>query len=748
MRSPSSTVTAHLPRLVVAGFCLFAFTCVASATDFVAPRAFPAGKGANFGIAVADFNHDGNLDTAVFAYTGSGENVNVIMGNGNGAFQAPVSYAVGSNPQQMLTADFNHDGYADIAVSTYSGEQILINNGDGTFQPAVTYNAFGVGTVADFNGDGNLDIAVTEYDDAFTDYVDVMLGNGDGTFQAVKQYKGGACAYQAAAGDFNHDGKIDLVLANGGCGSGSETNQFTVLLGNGDGSFQPPVAYADNAPPYQVAVGDFNRDGNLDVAVVLNAGTNVRNGEVDIYLGNGDGTFTKSKAFPSSSDFGGVIVTDFNNDGFLDIATAGESVSLLLGNGDGTFRPATNYQPTAGFAAMAAGDFKNNGMADVVTVGEGMISLLLDQPGGALHAAKSYSSGVYPANAALADFNGDGANDVVTAGTPLQGQKANAEVSVLFNSGQQGVFRRPGITTILPGTLNTPGFVATGDFNGDHKQDVAVSIRETGGNEYVTILLGKGDGTFTIGSSYEIAAGSEPQPILIADLNHDGILDIAAGCGYTVCILLGHGDGTFAAPQAYAAGGNSFSSIAGLAVGDVNGDGKLDLVATNSQNLESGLIAILLGNGDGTFAAPVTYKDRNESAGVVLADFNGDGNLDIAVADNVIDNPSAVLGVLLGNGNGTFQAEKFYEAGSALLSTYAGTLAVADFNADGNLDIAMPTNFEFSVLHGKGDGTFGVPVVYGGSGLVVAVGAVTSKPGPDAVLVDGLTTVYLNNLDQ
>jgi hypothetical protein len=746
MRSPSPTSIAPTVRTLAASLFLLTAALSAGASDFVAPRSFAAGTGANFGAVTADFNHDGKLDTAVFAYTGSGENVNVIMGNGNGTFQAPVSYAVGGNPQQMLSADFNHDGYPDIAVSTESGEQILINNGDGTFQSAVTYHAFGVGAVADFNGDGNLDIAVTEYDDGASNYVDVMLGNGDGTFQTVKKYKGGPCAYQAAAGDLNHDGKIDLILANGGCGSGPQQNQFTVLLGNGDGSFQAPVAYSDTASPYQVAVGDFNRDGNLDIAAVVNLGSGgLNNGEVDVYFGNGDGTFTKGRTFPTASYFGGVIVADFNNDGLLDIATAdGGNVSILLGDGDGTFRPTTYYQPAAGFGYMAAGDFKNNGMTDIVTVGNSQISLLLDQPGGTFHAAQNYQGTPYSDNAVLADFNGDGLNDMVSAGTVVKGQNSNTAVTVLLNSGQQGRFKAQPVLTPITSEVNQPIFVAAGDFNGDHKTDVAVSLRNLNGNAYVTILFGNGDGTFTAGASYQVSSGYSGESILAIDLNNDGILDLVVGCGYNICVLLGHGDGTFGAPQSYSGTGNVYESVSGLAIGDVNHDGKLDIVASCL-----GIIQILLGNGDGTFQPPTSYSSSHSKTtyGVALADFNGDGNLDIAVANNVTGGNGSTVGVLLGNGDGTFQAQKNYGTGSSP-SSNGFNIAVADFDGDGKLDIAIPISSQLCVLHGKGDGSLGPPTTYGGEGISIAVGVVTSKPGPDLIVTGAVTTVYLNSRDQ
>jgi hypothetical protein len=383
-------------------------------------------------------------------------------------------------------------------------------------------------------------------------------------------------------------------------------------------------------------------------------------------------------------------------------------------------------------------------MTDIVTVGNSQISLLLDQPGGTFHAAQNYQGTPYSDNAVLADFNGDGFNDMVSAGTVVKGQNSNTAVTVLLNTGQQGHFKAQPVITPITSVVNQAIYVAAGDFNNDHKMDVAVALRSLSGNGYVTILSGKGDGTFTTGASYQVSSGYLAEPILAMDLNHDGILDLVVGCGYNICVLLGHGDGTFGAPQPYSGTGNVYESVSGLAIGDVNHDGKLDIVASCQ-----GIIQILLGNGDGTFQPPISYSSSHSKTtyGVALADFNGDGKLDIAVANNVTGGNGSTVGVLLGNGDGTFQAQENYGTGSSP-SSNGFNIAVADFDGDGKLDIAIPISSQLCVLHGKGDGSFGPPTTYGGEGIAIAVGAVTSKPGPDLIVSGAVTTVYLNSRDQ
>ena len=170
------------------------------------------------------------------------------------ALGAPSSYSVGINPNSVAVGDFNGDGKLDLAVANSFDNfvSVLLGKGDGTFQAAVNYGT-GSGplsvAVGDFNGDGKLDLVVTN---AFDNNVSVLLGNGDGTFQAAVNYGAGSAPNSVAVGDFNGDGKLDLAVANNG------SNNLSVLLGNGDGTFQAAVNYSAGKGPYSVAVGDFN----------------------------------------------------------------------------------------------------------------------------------------------------------------------------------------------------------------------------------------------------------------------------------------------------------------------------------------------------------------------------------------------------------------------------------------------------------------------------------------------------------
>jgi len=280
----------------------------------------------SYSVAVGDFNGDGKLDLAVADYNTSA--MGVLLGNGDGTFQAQIGYATGTFPHGVAVGDFNGDGKLDLAVANSGSNNVsvLLGNGDGTFQPAVNYStgsAPGSVAVADLNGDGKLDLAVANNG---RNDVSVLLGNGDGTFQAAVSYPTAAQPLSVAIGDFNGDGKLDLVAANG------SSYNVSVLLGNGDGTFQPHVDYATGQYAASVTVGDFNDDGRLDLAVAVSCVSCATGGIVSIMLGNGDGTFQAHVDYTAGNGAYSTAVGDFNGDGKLDLAVAnlsGNDVSVL-----------------------------------------------------------------------------------------------------------------------------------------------------------------------------------------------------------------------------------------------------------------------------------------------------------------------------------------------------------------------------------------------------------------------------------
>jgi hypothetical protein len=338
--------------------------------------------------------------------------------------------------------------------------------------------------------------------------------------------------------------------------------------------------------PVSVAVGDFAGKGKPDLAIVQFYN------QVDILLGNGDGTFIPASGSPmvlpplplneGASPYTMFIITgDFNNSGKLGLAVLNATdgfIPILLGNGDGTFTPsnAPAYSPGLGLNTLAAADFLGNGNLDLTVTASpnGPLNILLGCGDGAFNQA------------------------------PIPGE----------------------------GYLPTSSMAAVGDFNGDGKLDLAVtSAGYTGPQDVVNIFLGNGDGTFTAAPTPTFPTGTSPQAISVADVNGDGKLDliIANNQGASVTILLGNGDGTFtpAAGSPVTVGSGPYA----IAVADLNGDGKLDLVTAN---LGDNTLSILLGNGDGTFTpsgSPVAVG--TEPSSIAVGDFNGSGRLGLAVTN-------------------------------------------------------------------------------------------------------------------
>jgi len=367
------------------------------------------------------------------------------------------------------------------------------------------------------------------------------------------------------------------------------------------------------------------------------------------------------------------------------------------------FLPTVTYD-SGGLAAssVAVADLNGDGKPDLVVANycaidgcnfDSTVGVLLGNGDGTFRPAVTYDlgNGIYPATSvAVADVNDDGKADIVVT--------VAIYVSVLLGNGD-GTFQLP--VAYNPGDCvqSNPcsNGLAVADVNGDGKLDLVLSNTPSG---KVGILLGKGDGTFNTAKTYG-SGGSGPGPVAVADLNGDGKLDIVvANVGDlpgTVGVLLGNGDGTFQGVVIYLSGGEVVSSVA---VADVNGDGKPDLVVSNCAQgstcsyPDEGLVGILLGNGDGSFQAAVTYDAGGVDAmSVAVADVNGDGKPDLLVG-----NRCCGLGVLLGNGDGTFQAAQTYSSGNA----EPASITVADLNGDGQPDVAAA-----NLNYAKG-GTVGV----------------------------------------
>jgi hypothetical protein len=307
-----------------------------------------AGGGAEQAIVAGDFNGDGKPDVAI---VNANNTVSIYLGNGDGTFHAGAKPSTGSGPLAIVAGDFNGDGKLDLAVANSDNTvTVLLGNGDGSFTAAASATLDGAGpasmAVADFNGDGRADLAVSSGTGSSSNpmTLTVLLGNGDGSFNSASQTCGVVDAGSIAVGDFNGDGRLDLAV--GGDAPSDQYEQdglVTLLLGNGDGTFRAsPFNVPLTGVPGSIAVADFNGDGKLDFIV----GTigypaptdpmGVYVGETAVFLGNGDGTF----AVPITTDVPantGIVVADFNGDGKPDVAFSGLAGNPIDDGGDSVF---------------------------------------------------------------------------------------------------------------------------------------------------------------------------------------------------------------------------------------------------------------------------------------------------------------------------------------------------------------------------------------------------------------------------
>lgn len=543
-----------------------------------------------YSVAVADFNNDGFQDLVV-ANNNNNNVISVLLGNGDGTFQNQLQYPTGNTPVGVAVADFNGDGNLDIAVADQQGNSvsILLGNGKGSFGTHVDYatSAFPTAViVADFNGDGKPDVAVSSGNG---NVVSVLWGKGDGTFQGQLNCGTGDIPYGAIAGDFNNDGVPDMVVANSG------GNTVSVILNNGNQTFQARTDFSAGAAPYSVAVADFNRDGFLDLAVAASdcpVFPNCGPGSISILLGNGDGTFQAPTYFSTGSDTDphSVAAGDFNGDGIPDIVVANyatNTVSVLLGVGNGTFQGHIDAPVGSEPSSVAVGDFNGDGMLDLVVTNfhNDTVSVLLGNGDGTLKPAVNYVVGHGPVFVAVGAFDGNPTLDLVVV------NETDNNASILLGNGD-GTFQSQ--VTYPTGAGGNPLSVVTGDFNGDGNLDLAVANFRS---QRVSVLLGNGNGTFQAVQTYP--TGSNPSSVVTADFNGDGKLDLALASapssgspGNVVSLLLGNGDGTFGAPAVFGTGSLAYSA----AVGDFNADGAIDLAAANGG---SNTVSILL-NTQGT----------------------------------------------------------------------------------------------------------------------------------------------------
>jgi len=546
--------------------------------------------------------------------------------------------------------------------------------------------AGGGGTfVADFNNDGKLDLLTSDGT--------MNLGNADGTFTPGTNVSlpGGFSALAVA--DFNGDGKLDVLEQDASKGA------LLILLGNGDGTFQAPLSTPIGAVLWPLAAVDLNGDAEDDVVGVSGS-------LLIVYISNGDGTFKSGVPYnlgvtPTGSP--SLSVGDFNGDSETDVAVsiggigAGGEELVFLGNGDGTFQ--STPKTSSGLsdpASVIVGDFSGDGKIDLAIVcnvscgAQERVFLLLGKGDGTFQSPAALFSVYGQSVLAAADFNGDGRLDLVVEQDPTVLQIYLQNIDGTFSNDNSYVMTMP---SPYYGTAFYTG-IAIADFNHDGKLDLGA---ENG------VLLGNGDGSFE-GIQLGTIPASLPTAAVVGDFEKNGRMDAAAVSGTGLYILRNNGQGNLSLLHTYTLQQPGH----GIATAEFNGDGKLDLVVFGMDSITSDWnYSVLLGNGDGSFQSPVYYPQGvaagSYSLQSVVADFNNDHKPDIAL---VTGNATQSLAILLGNADGTFATPVYYFVGNS-----ANSLTIADFNSDGNLDIAAPGTSGEGILYGKGDGAF-QPIVF------------------------------------
>jgi hypothetical protein len=664
----------------------------------------------------------------------------------------------------VAAGDLNGDGLADIVGidSTAASITVWLAKADGTVGTPTSYalpgNTTEAAVLADMNGDGKVDVVVATRSSSNQEEISVLTGNGDGTLNAPQSFpvptpsppaSGGTTQIgNLIAADLRGTGHLDIVGSNGLVLLNSGTGTFTV----GTWAFTPELGTSDLAP--NLVAADFNNDGKIDLAV----GT----GEaVNIYLGNGDGTFTAGKSYSSINDNGYLTATDLDGDGNIDLyvglanggffgsdASGASQAYALMGNGDGSFQGA----PRLPFVYTGNNLADLNGDKITDAVGENsdlsFTSYLGDAKGGFSAESTLVTSPITVSGTqytlsnidsyAIGDVNGDGIPDLAYIGPTLNGipnGSGGTGVFIALGNGQGG-FSAPTFYAVpaVPSSISGPYTIYPtisnlhlADVNHDGKADLIYNYMysysasgSTNVNAGTAVQLGNGDGTFQTpqlipfysgpnllsGSSYGIPYAS--YVTLITDLNKDGNPDLIfitqsatidqtlSTYAASIQVALGKGDGTFSTPTTVAGPDlmvQSFTDAipASIAVGDMNGDGVPDIIALGSSTSYNMQVAVALGNGDGTFKAPIlkTYSAQylNNAQGVAVADFNGDGNLDVAITDPYTQTAS---GISLGNGDGTLQSSGGTSAtvpNLAINLQVGGATVALDLNGDGLPDL-------------------------------------------------------------
>ncbi|CAF4246712.1 unnamed protein product [Rotaria sp. Silwood2] len=651
----------------------------------------------SYSIATGDFNNDKEIDIAV-GNIGTND-ISVLLLRYQPDFVNSIVYSQGSSshPSAVTTADFNNDNLLDIVVTNAGSDniQILLGYREETFMNNITYST---GTnshpqhvvVTDLNKDSLLDIVVVS---SWNSALRVFLSSGNGTFSSSTEYITGypSLPNSIAVGDLNQDGWNDVVVAN------TATNNIGVFLG-----FDYPTFTSDNivlkqrdSVPYYVAIGDFNKDSQWDIAIACRKKNNIA-----VILGNENGTFASEQLndLPPSAGPVSLAVGDFNNDNISDIVVANSkdaSISIFLGNGNGTFATYIDQSTVESSpVSIGVGDFNNDSRQDIVVAFDwsDIIGIFIGIGNGSFEEQMSYTmpKDSFPVWVVVGDVNSDNMQDIAVANFN------DDSIGILLGNGN-GTFKN--VALYSTGKNSGPCSIAIGDINKDNSVDIVVANRHI---QNVGIFFGYSNGTFFLEKTYMTGPGSMLMSVAVEDLNNDAVLDIVfsdfgSGKG-NIGVLYGLGNGKFLVPKIYSTGVNSDPSS--ITICDLDNDGRLDFIVSNSKKNN---IGIMLRNGSEPLGKQTTFSTGNNSSpySVIVSDFNNDDKLDIAVANSRGNN----ISILLGYGNGNFSKLVNYSTG---LYSAPKFIAVGYFNDDKQVDIVVANSNTSNILIflGNGNGNF------------------------------------------
>lgn len=666
---------------------------------------FPDSSGRVF---MGRFDADSDVDLV----TSANGAVLVRLNDGLARFSRLLGVNLAPEAYVAAVGDFTGDGLQDVLISdsdvgVTGSLAVLPGNGDGTLGAAIGATPFTGSAdfvVGDLNADGKDDLVSANR--ATFDGIIVFLSRGDGDF-STEPISIGPYPTDLLSGDFNGDGTLDLAARLPNSGS---TTPVMVLLNSGDGASFVQERVAVPGQNVYLAVGDLNGDGRSDLAATISNPAHLL-----VYLGQPDGSFAPgggagpeagliSPHHPAVAGLGGVGGEDVVlHDGF-DLVT-------LLNNGDGTFRP---VRRTLGFfGAKAFADFNGDGRTDMI-----MGTTLLLGNGDGTFVQQIVSPKEDCVNAlATADFDRDGRLDVVSSWSCVTEPDASFRTGgVQIHTGWgDGSFDSPRPAVNLGNGDATA--LATGDFDGDGRPDVAV-VNSRQNN--LAVALGTGLGSF--GSPVYYPTGAGPRAIVAGDLDGDGIDDLAVAdtTASTVSVLLSLGS-ELAQAVDYPVGGGPNA----LAIGDFDGDGHADIATANGA---SDTVSVLGGLGDGTFAAAVSRPAPGFPWAIAAGDLDRDGRDDIAVVNRDIEE----LTIFLSDGDITFRPR---------LPTQHFSVAIADVEADGAPDVIA----DGYVLPGDARGGFRPPVEYSAGFGTLVVGQFDGVSGLDLLSLSPAGLIVLPN---